>query len=59
MELDTHRVVPRTISKHRLSRGFGGKIAVQYYTYWHGLEQPSWEHETELEQHENLVLRYW
>ena len=40
-ELDTHRVMPRKLSKHRLTRGLGGKIAVQYYTYWDELERPT------------------
>ena len=58
-ELDTHRVTPRTLTKHRLTRGLGGKIAVQYYTYWDGLERPTWEHEEELKQYGNCVVRYW
>ena len=29
-ELDTHRVTPRKLNKDRLTRGLGGKIAVQY-----------------------------
>ena len=44
-ELYTHRVTPRKLSRHRLSRGLCGKIAVQYYMYWEKLERPIWEHE--------------
>lgn len=58
-ELETHRVTPRTLTKHRLTRGLGGKIAVQYSTYWDGLERPTWEHEEELKHYGNCVVRYW
>lgn len=33
-KLGTRRVTPRTVTKHRLARGLGGKTAVQYYAYW-------------------------
>ena len=44
-ELDTHRVTPCKITKHRLTRGLGGTIAVQYFTHWDSLVRPSWEHD--------------
>ena len=49
-ELDTYCVTPRTLTKHRLKRGLGGKIAMQYYTYREGQERPTCEHEEELTQ---------
>lgn len=58
-ELDTHRNLPWRISKHRLVRGLSGKIAVHYYTHWDETEVCTWEHEEELAQHGNLVVRYW
>lgn len=58
-ELDTHRVTPQKLTKHRLTRGLGGKVAVQYYTYWEDLERPTWEHEEEIEQYGSLVSSYW
>ena len=58
-ELNTHRVTPRKLSKHRPTRGLGGKIAVQYYTYWDELKRPTWEHEEDLTQYGNLVMRCW
>ena len=39
--LDTQRVTPRSLPKHRLTRGLGGKIAVQHYTYWDDIERPT------------------
>ena len=57
--LDTHRLEPLNISMHRLCRGLGGKIAVQYYTHWSGVEKTTWEEEAELKQYGNLVMRYW
>lgn len=43
-----------------ICRGLGGKIAVQYYTHWTGLEKCTWEHEVELEQYYgDVVLKYW
>ena len=36
-ELDTHRVLPEKLVKHRLARGVGGKLAVQYLTHLGGL----------------------
>ena len=38
-ELDTHRVRPRTLTKHRLTRGLSGKIAVNYCSYWDELDR--------------------
>ena len=32
MELDHHRIKPNLITKHGISRGLGGKNAVEYYT---------------------------
>ena len=58
-ELDTHHVTPRKITKYRLTRGLGGKIAAQYLTYRDELERPTWEHEEELEQHGNHAVQYW
>ena len=58
-ELDKHRVTPRKLSKRRLTRGLGGKIAVQYYTHWDELERPTREHKEDLSQCGNLVVRCW
>lgn len=33
-ELDTHRILPEKLVKHRLSRGVGGELAVKYLTCW-------------------------
>ena len=57
-ELDTYRVTPPVLTKHRLTRGLGGIIAVQYYTYWDELERPTWEHEEECKQYGNCVVKY-
>ena len=59
MELDQHRVLPTFSPKHMISRGLGGKHAVQYFTSWDGVEVKTWEHETDLEQYGNLVSRSW
>ena len=59
MELDQFRIKPTTITKHRISRGLGGKNAVQYYTGWDEVTVKTWEHETDLEQYGNIVSRYW
>ena len=59
VELDTHRVTPRDVTKHRLTQGLGGIIAVQYFTYWDKLERPTWEPEDELKQYGNHVVKYW
>ena len=32
---------------------------MQYFTYWEGLERPTWEHEEELTQYGNCVFGYW
>lgn len=48
-----------SLSRHRICRGLGGKTAVQYYTHWTGLEKCTWEHEVELEQYGDVVLKYW
>lgn len=48
-EEDTYRLTPRKITKHRCSRGPGGKTSVQYLTCWRDVEQPTWEHEQGLE----------
>lgn len=58
-ELDRQRLEPFKISRHRICRGLGGKTAVQYYTHWTGLEKCTWEHEVELEQYGDVVLKYW
>ena len=58
-ELDIHRVTPQELRKHRVTKGLGGKISGQYYTYWGELEIPTWEHEEDLTQYGNLVVRYW
>lgn len=59
MELDTYRILPESISVHRLTRGLGGKIVVQYLTHWDETETTSWEHEEELKQYGDVVVRYW
>ena len=56
-ERDTYRVTPRVLTKYRLTRGLGGKIAVQYYTCWDELERPTLEHEEELKQYGNCVVK--
>ena len=58
-ELDAHRVTPRKLSKHRLTRGLACQIGVQYFTYWDELERPTWEHEEDLTQYGNLLVRKW
>ena len=59
MKLDNYRIKPTTIAKHRISRGLGGKNAVQYYTSWDEVAVKTWEHETDLEQYGTIVSRYW
>ena len=59
MELDNYRIKPTLIMKHRISKGLGGKNAVQYFTNWDEVSVKTWEHETDLEQYGNLVSRYW
>ena len=59
MELDQRRINPTTITKHRISRGLGGKNAAQYYTSWDEVSVKTWEHETDLEQYRSLVSKYW
>ena len=56
-ELDPHHVTPRRLSKHRPTRGLGGEIPVQYYTYWDELEHSTWEQEEDLTRYGNLVMR--
>ena len=58
-ELDAHRVTPRKLSKHRLTRGLACQIGVQYFTYWDELERSTWEHEEDLTQYGNLLVRKW
>ena len=58
-ELDTYRVTPCNIAKHRLTRGLGGTIEPQYLTRWENLTRPSWEHEEDLHQCGNHVVSYW
>ena len=59
METDSYRVTPRSIVSHRILRGFSGAVSVQYLTTWNELEKTSWETEQALEQHGNVVERYW
>ena len=59
MELDHYRIQPTHITKHRISRGLGGKNAVQYFTSWDEVTVKTWEHETDLDQYGSLVSRYW
>ena len=58
-ELGTYRPTPCKIAKHRLTRGLGGTIAVQYLTYWENLVRPPWEHEEDLHQYGIHVVGYW
>lgn len=58
-ELDSKDLVPYKISTHRICRGISGKTAVQYYTQWTGIDRCTWEHEVELEQYGDVVLKYW
>ena len=58
-ELDTKELKPFKISRHRVCRGISGKSAVHYYTHWTGLDKCTWEHEVELEQYGDVVLKYW
>ncbi|CAB1105230.1 unnamed protein product [Ectocarpus sp. CCAP 1310/34] len=58
-EVDSRELVPCKISRHRICRGISGKGAVQYYTHWTGLAKCTWEHEVELEQYGDVVLKYW
>ena len=59
VELDTHRVTPRNVTKHKLTRGLGGKIEVHHLTYWDELERRTLEHGEELKQHGNHVVTCW
>lgn len=59
IELDIHRVTPRKIAKDRLTKGLGVKIAVQYISYWDGIERPTWGNEEELKPYGNYVVKYW
>ena len=58
MELDQHCIKPASFTKHRISRGVGGKNAVQDYISWDGVSVKFWEHDTDLEQYGSLVSRY-
>ena len=57
-ELDRKLLQPLTLSKHRICRGIGGKNAVQCFTQWTGWTVRTWEHEVELEQYGDVVLKY-
>ena len=58
-EVDERKLRPFKISRHRICRGLGGKVTVQYYTHWTEPDRRSWEHEVELEQYGDAVLNYW
>ena len=49
MELDNYRIKPIFVTTHRISRGLGGKNAVQYFTKWDEISVKTLEHETVLE----------
>lgn len=53
----TYRIPPESIAEHRLTRGVGGKVVVQYLTHWGGTEIRSWELEEQLKQYGNVVVR--
>ena len=57
--LNAHRATPRTLTKRPLTRGQGGKIAVQCFTWWDELERSTWEYEEDLTQYGDLVFRRW
>ena len=59
VQLDTYRLKPTKIVSHRISRGMGGKLSVQYLVYWENLERPRWEHEEDLKQYGRVILLYW
>ena len=58
VQLDTYRLKPTKIVSHRISRGMGGKLSVQYLVYWENLERPRWEQE-DLKQYGRVILLYW
>ena len=59
MELDHYHIKPTFLTKHIVSRDLGGKNAVQYHADWDEVSVKTWEHETDLEQYQSLVSRYW
>lgn len=50
VELETHRVTPRKMTKYRLRTGLGAKIAEKYFAYWDRIESSTWEHEHAVEE---------
>lgn len=56
-----YRIRPTFVTKLILSRGSGGKNAVQYYTInsWDEVSVKTWEHQTDLEPYGSLESRYW
>ena len=48
IELDTQRAQPLKIKAHRLNRGPGGTLNVQFETVWRGHEMSTWEDETSM-----------
>lgn len=59
IDLDVARAQPTKITAHRISRGPGGKIDVQYQTQWRGHRQPTWEAENSIQQYGDFVRKYW
>ena len=48
IELDTQRAQPLKIKDHRLNRGPGGTLNVQFEAVWKGHEMSTWEDETSM-----------
>ena len=48
IELDTERAQPLRVVAHRISRGPGGTLAVQFETVWKGQRKTTWETEQTL-----------
>ena len=60
IELDTQRAQPLKIKAHRLNRGPGGTLNVQFETVWKGHEMSTWEDETSMAQYDGAIKRkYW
>lgn len=59
IELDVERAQPVKINAHRISRGPGGTLDVQFETLWKGHQKPTWEAEQSLYQYGDLARQYW
>ena len=48
IELDSQSAKPLKNKAHRLNRGPGGTLNVQFETVWRGHETSTWEHESSM-----------